>query len=578
MSKKKKRKIIIIAAAFLCLLLAAGYTVIIKPRLNQEKWVYKEEIVEKGTLTVGVTESGSLEYGITSQLYELDLAVTDESSDDDEEEEETEKYLKVEEVYIAPGQRILEGDALLKFTDSSVSDVRRLLEAAQTEAEITYSETQSEYNLSVLSAELSYKSDLAVAKYADSIYKYESQVVSDNISTLQLELTSAQENTESLQESYDDALETYNDALEEYEAAKELLSQVGDNVYVMYQEIYLRAKSNYESAQSRLEQAEQSITDNADKIADLAEQIEAAKAKQTINRLEAEQTKEEDILTGEVSEISYNAELEALKETLAEAEEELEDAREQVAAFDAFVGEDGVVYAKGSGMVTEVGYEAGDTLTTHGTVVSFAQAEDMTITVDVSQEDIISISVGDTVKISFAAYEDAIYEGEIAAMEITNTAAGNTVSYPVTISVKGDTSALYGGMTADVTFVTEEKTDICYISKKAIVEENGKTYVYVDNLLGKKVLTEVETGLSNGVSVEIISGLSEGDIYYIASRVTEEAENSSSTESTGTTDGMTFPEGMFDGEGMPDFEDMQNGGMPDFGNMPGGSGQMGGRP
>lgn len=89
------------------------YTVWIKPRQNQEVVVYKEETVQRGDLTVGVTESGSLSFGITSQLYDLELQT-------EEEKEE-------------------EGDPVLKFSDSSIEAIRKKLRATQTEREIALS-------------------------------------------------------------------------------------------------------------------------------------------------------------------------------------------------------------------------------------------------------------------------------------------------------------------------------------------------------------------------------------------------------------------------------------------------------
>ena len=86
------------------------YTVWIKLRQNQEVVVYKEETVQRGDLTVGVTESGSLSFGITSQLYDLELQT-------EEEKEE-------------------EGDPVLKFSDSSIEAIRKKLRATQTEREI----------------------------------------------------------------------------------------------------------------------------------------------------------------------------------------------------------------------------------------------------------------------------------------------------------------------------------------------------------------------------------------------------------------------------------------------------------
>ena len=68
---RKKRRLLLIGTAFLLLLLAACYTVFIAPLLEKEQWVYKESAVERGTLTVGVSESGSLDYGVTSVLYDL---------------------------------------------------------------------------------------------------------------------------------------------------------------------------------------------------------------------------------------------------------------------------------------------------------------------------------------------------------------------------------------------------------------------------------------------------------------------------------------------------------------------------
>lgn len=90
------------------------YTVWIKPRQNQEVVVYKEETVQWGDLTVGVTESGSLSFGITSQLYDLGLQT-------EEEKEE-------------------EGDPVLKFSDSSIEAIRKKLRATQTEREIALAE------------------------------------------------------------------------------------------------------------------------------------------------------------------------------------------------------------------------------------------------------------------------------------------------------------------------------------------------------------------------------------------------------------------------------------------------------
>ena len=144
---KKQKKLILAGIALFLLILAACYTVFIAPLLQKEQWIYKEETVERGTLKVGVTESGSLEYNTKSIDYNLDLDVSDDDEDDSEEDDDdtVQKYLKIEEIYAASGQRVTEGEELLKFTEDSVEAVRALLQNAVVEAQADYAEAESTY-------------------------------------------------------------------------------------------------------------------------------------------------------------------------------------------------------------------------------------------------------------------------------------------------------------------------------------------------------------------------------------------------------------------------------------------------
>ena len=213
--------------------------------------------------------------------------------------------------------------------------------------------------------------------------------------------------------------------------------------------------------------------------------------------------------------------------------------------------------------MTNVYYEEGDELTVPGAMISYVKEGACTVTVDVSEEDIAAISVGNKADVVIAAYPEQIYEGTITAVSTKKAEDyALTVSYPVTIQIEGDTSLLYGGMTADVTFVTDAVRNVIYVSKKAVQEVDGRNYVYKKGKEGKMELVEVETGFSDGVKVEIISGLSESDAVYIESKIhateaelTEEKrdENKNSEE-----DGMEEPKISENNGGQP--EDMNRGG------------------
>lgn len=146
--------------------------------------------MERGTLKVGVTESGSLEYNTKSIDYDLDLDVSDDDEDDSEDDDDdtVQKYLKIEEIYAASGQRVTEGEELLKFTEDSVVAVRALLQNAVVEAKADYAEAESTYELSLLEAQTDYDTQKISASYAASIRNTSGTTVANNVASLQVQM------------------------------------------------------------------------------------------------------------------------------------------------------------------------------------------------------------------------------------------------------------------------------------------------------------------------------------------------------------------------------------------------------
>ena len=580
---KKRIRIALVIIAFLALLSAAGYTVFIAPLLKKEQWVYKETQVQRGTLAVGVTESGALTYGITELNYALDMET---ENDDEDEEEETVKYLKVEEVYVSSGQKISKGDALIKLSEESIIGARRQLESALVEAKTEFNEAQADYELSVLEANLDYESALIDSKYAKSIYQNSMKSLNGDVQTLKAQLEEYQSKTASLETKLAEAQEGIEELRQKYEEAKatwEVTSVSEPVTYAYFQKAYLNAQTAYQNAKDQIKSAQQSLESNQEQIASLKKQINSASSAKKLNDLQVDETYQESVLGGENAKVVYDSTVEGLEEDLQEAKDTLDQAQKRLDDFEAFVGEDGILYAAENGIVTEVSCKAGQTLNREQTLVAYAKPDEMTISVDVTQEDIINLSVGDKVSITFTAYADTPYIGSIQSIETTATSRNtNTVSYTVVVVVEGDTNGLYGGMTSDIIFVLEEKEDVLYVSRKAIVEQDGKTYVYVKGSNGEMSLKEVQIGLTNGVNTEILEGLQEGDTIYLASKVssetnvtgTQETNGKSQTGDSGSqgSDGNMpdFSNMPSDGS-MPDFSNMpSDGNMPDFGNMPGG--------
>lgn len=526
-SWKRIGRLLLVLLVLLAIIGAAVYSVMEKQKEEQVIMVYKEHIVHKGSLRNEVTESGSVSFGIVSEEYELDLGDTEEE-DDDEDDEEAEKYLKIDEVYVAVGQRIQEGDALYRFTEDSVTDVRKNLQYAKTEAQIAVAEAQTAYELGVLEAQLSYDEAMLEQSLAEAIYTNKIARISNEIAAKNLEIEQLLADIYKIQCELtdEDYLEQRDAIRESYEEAIEAVEEASDKFVtnqVEAAEALRNAEASYEDFLSRADASNEQIADKLEQIAGIQEDMAFYEVLMEKELELASQELEMAKLTGSIAEVKRSSSLSSYETALTKAQEKLQECTERLKSFEAFVG-DGTVYAKGSGLVTEVGYEEGASLVLAGTLLSYAVSDGMTIQVDVSQEDVTAMQVGDKVSIRFAAYEE-VYEGIIEAITTTATSRNSaTVSYPVTILLLGDTSKIYGGMTADVTFVMEETETVLYVPRKAIVEENGKEYVYVKSEEAY-VLSEVTTGFTDGANVEIVSGLQENDIYYIASMVVNEEKN-----------------------------------------------------
>ncbi len=573
-SKKFLRKFLLTVIVLTALIAASIYTVFIKPTLSEDRYIYKEEQVQRGDLILGIMESGNVTLEESSIDYTLELEDDDDddSDDDDDEEEETIKYLEIEDVYAVSGQHIEKGEALFKLTEKSVEAVSKRLHTLYTEAQIALSEAETEYKIELLTAKGTYDTSMLEAGKAKAAYNSSQSrtqesvnILSADIKVLEADIAYAQDQLadEELWESLDDAQTEYTQALNIYEDT----DVHNATAYASNYADYKSAKEQLDRIQGQIDELNQTIEDSEKSIAKKQEDIAAAQSGLEVEGLTNKSTYDNAVVGGELAEDIYNYTVNSLEEAVASAQADMDEAQQNLEDFQSFVGDDGIIYADGGGVVTSVSYETGDDLITAGAILSYVKEDAYAVTIDVLEEDVSAIAVGDKVDIVMTAYPDEVYEGIVESITTTATSDyASTISYPVTIKIEGDISLLFGGMTADVTFVTDSVSDVLYISKKAVQEIDGKNYVYTKGQTGNRKLTEVETGFSDGTNIEIVSGLSEGDVVYIESKVSASDEE--------LTESGTMEQGdLIDGnqQEMPD-----DGSMPDAGDFPGGENMQNG--
>lgn len=151
----------------------------------------------------------------------------------------------------------------------------------------------------------------------------------------------------------------------------------------------------------------------------------------------------------------------------------------------------------------------------------------------VSEADIGEVQEGQQANFHVDAYRDFTFEGEVIQVRNAPIDEDNVVHYETIVAVDNEDGRLKPGMTAEVDIITEEKHDVLRVPNNALrarlpddirpadpeEAEDGDDIAYVileDESLEARV---VETGLSDGVYTEVISGLEEGDELAVGIRI-----------------------------------------------------------
>ena len=522
-----------------------------------EEVVYREDRVEYGSLTVGITDEATVEIGTLEQRFDLDIsALVDGGSTSDtqaagampggfggmgnggtgmlsfgslnvDSPASQSQSLEVADVGIAVGQEIREGDLIYTLTTESVDEIRGTLSEDIDDAKADYEALEVEQEESRTQAQQGYDTYVTNGKYAQLIYQ-------NALKTYQDALEEAVENVDDQQNTYNEKLLEFTELQEEYTKTLELLREAqgavsenyeGRHENAYYYTVYLNTR---DTAQKLAEQFEEELESANEELEQLSLDIQTAV--RTMNqcqldyekaKLELGQTQDIDIYyAGKASEW-YSIQTASLDNELSSAKNRYDAAVEKLAAFDSSVQDNGIV-SEYSGVVTEVLLSEGDTLSGGSGLVVLNDQETVTMDVSLGEDDYNAVDRDGTVNIVFTAYPDEMYSGRITEVsDAEYDSSSGAVYYTVSVTVQGDVSGLYEGMTGDVTFVTKEMKEVCYVSNRAVFREGTKSYVKVRDDSGDIVKQEVVTGFSDGIHVEVVTGLSEGDIVLIESKVGE---------------------------------------------------------
>ncbi|MFB0565910.1 MAG: efflux RND transporter periplasmic adaptor subunit [Candidatus Aminicenantaceae bacterium] len=153
-----------------------------------------------------------------------------------------------------------------------------------------------------------------------------------------------------------------------------------------------------------------------------------------------------------------------------------------------------------------------------GTVImTIADVSEKHFRGDVDEADIGKVHLGLPARIYVEAYPDEPFKAELTRISPLGREEEEIINFEIRATISDPEERLRVGMSADAELILEEHENVLVIPEGAIIYEDGKTYVNVqdDSVPEGMRKIEITKGISDGLRTEVLSGLEEGQVVIL---------------------------------------------------------------
>ncbi|KKR91758.1 MAG: Efflux transporter, RND family, MFP subunit [Parcubacteria group bacterium GW2011_GWC2_42_12] len=195
---------------------------------------------------------------------------------------------------------------------------------------------------------------------------------------------------------------------------------------------------------------------------------------------------------------------------------------------------DYTIKAPFDGVIAAVNVKIGDAV--GGSAIATIVTKQQIAELSLNEVDAAKIKLGQKAIMTFDAIDGLEITGRVADLDTIGTVSQGVVTYNFKIVFDTQDSRVKSGMSVNATIITDSKTDVLSIANSAVkTDANGGYYVQTLDAAGQPQARTVQIGLANDTSMEITSGLSEGEIIVTQ---TVSSSNTTATQRTGNIGGF----------------------------------------
>jgi multidrug efflux pump subunit AcrA (membrane-fusion protein) len=193
---------------------------------------------------------------------------------------------------------------------------------------------------------------------------------------------------------------------------------------------------------------------------------------------------------------------------------------------------DRMIYSPVNGVVDSISAVEGQVVTTTdsalsasaGAILAIAERGSMELIVEIDELDVAAITPGLETDVEIDAVAGETFHGSVTEVSDEADVTTGVAKYSAVIEIERS-DAMMDGMSATATITKEKREGVVMIPLDAVQEFGERVFVYtgVDGERGFPAgEREIVTGLSDGVNVEVVSGLNAGEVVYYTPVVSDD--------------------------------------------------------
>ena len=459
-----------------------------KPDFGGGKDMFTEK-VQKGSIQETVTASGTVALEDETNIY------------GEADGYKIKKFLVEEGDTVKAGQNVVEYDVKDTKTDleSKIRDAKRNIENGKLALEaIVTPKTQAE-----------------ITKLENAVFDAQTtyNTYATKLSAQQTTIDNAKRDIDTANRDLSQAQSDLSQAQKDESTYKQLLSAggVSQSEYDNYANALEKAQNTYENAKTSVTKAQATYIDAKNSYNDLVKErdnkkLEITSAQKALTQAQQELAAAKDPLSDEATKIKYDQQVltnKGLEDSLSDLEEDLNDL---------------VQYATTpvDGKVTEIPVDENSLVVDNTIMVKIANLNNLIVNANIEEYDAPQVKLGQTVTMTSDGLDGKTYTGKVTKISTSasdaSTNSGTETVVPIEISVDNPDGVLKPGFNLDLEIMVVDKNDVLTVSTNAVAKDGKENTQYVYKVENDKLVkTTVETGDEGDSTVEITSGLKEGD-------------------------------------------------------------------